>query len=91
MTTVIAEASPRVIFTSNLLTIGSKRSISRLEMKNMNAKVGKNQKKDKSAIVENARKNDVLYLYHNEITSYIRIWKMFFFLIKIIHYKDYTL
>jgi hypothetical protein len=42
-------------------------------MKNMNAKVGKNQKKDKSAIVENARKNDVLYLYHNEITSYIRI------------------
>lgn len=65
MTTVIAEASPRGIFTSNLLTIGSKRSISRLEMKNMNAKVGKNQKKDKSAIVENAKKNDVLYLYHN--------------------------
>ena len=33
MTTVIAEASPRVILTSNLLTIGSKRSISRLEKK----------------------------------------------------------
>lgn len=64
MITVIAEASPRGIFTSNLLTIGSKRSIKRLDMKNMKANVGKNQKKDKSAIVENAKKNDVLYLYH---------------------------